>query len=709
MKKKNLLMAAIAIFGFATISMAQNVRAWGTYYTGTGQVWPNGEDRGQACITDAAGNVYMVGTTNSNSDIATVGAHQTICAGGDTIGGFSGTDAFLVKFNSSGVRQWATYYGGSEWDYGTSCAIDASGNIYMIGSTSSTSGIATAGAHETTVNDGFLVKFNSSGVRQWGTYFEGNGNACTTDASGNIYIVGLTNSTSGIATAGAHQTVMSGSGDAFLVKFNSSGVKQWGTYFGGASSGASGMEKGLSCATDALGNVYMVGQTPSTSGIATAGAHQTIYGGSSTDAFLVKFNSSGVRQWATYYGGPGVDIGYSCVTDASGNIYLAGDTQQEFLPASSGMTTIGAHQSAYGGGYSDGFLVKFDSNGLRQWGTYYGGSLLDVSFSCATDASGNVYMSGNTQSSSGIATAGAHQTTVNSAFLVKFNSSGVRQSGTYYGGIKNVCTSDASGNVYMTGYTQSNSGIATAGAHQTANGNNGYSDAFLVKFSGCLSPSITVNSGAICAGQSFTINPNGANTYTIQGGNAVVNPSINTTYTVIGTSTAGCVSQAVATSSLIVNANPTITVNSGFICAGENFTIYPNGANTYSIQGGNAVVSPTINVTYTVAGTNSAGCVSQTFATSSLTVNQCVGITNQTMGIGGVSIYPNPNNGEFTIELVSISNTYITIKNVLGQIIKTQKAEFINQINLNLFEKGVYFITVMDNNQSVYRASLIKQ
>ena len=483
MKTRNLLITAIAIFGFATITMAQNVRAWGTYYTGTGQVWPNGEDRGSSCITDAAGNVYMVGFTSSNSDIATTGAHQTVHAGGPITFGTGGYDAFLVKFNSSGVRQWATYYGGSENDKGISCALDASGNVYMIGTTSSTSGIATAGADETTVNDGFLVKFNSSGVRQWGTYFEGTGNACTTDASGNIYIVGLTNSTSGIATAGAHQTVMSGSGDAFLVKFNSSGVKQWGTYFGGSYTLASGMETGLSCATDALGNVYMTGHTPSTSGIATAGAHQTIYGGSSTDAFLVKFNSSGVIQWGTYYGGAGVDIGYSCATDASGNIYLAGDTQQQSFPAS-GISTIGAHQSTYGGGYSDGFLVKFDSNGLRQWGTYYGGNSLDVSFSCATDASGNVFMSGNTQSPNGIATSGAHQTTFDDAFLVSFNSSGVRQSGTYCGGIKNVCTTDASGNVYMTGYTQSNSGIATAGAHQTANGNNGYSDAFLVKFNG---------------------------------------------------------------------------------------------------------------------------------------------------------------------------------------------------------------------------------
>jgi hypothetical protein len=507
MKKAVFLMTAIAIFGFATISMAQNVRAWGTYYTGIGQEWPNGEERGNSCITDAAGNVYMVGTTNSNSDIATVGAHQTICAGGDTIGGFSGTDAFLVKFNSSGVRQWATYYGGSEWDYGTSCAIDASGNIYMIGSTSSTSGIATAGAHETTVNDGFLVKFNSSGVRQWGTYFEGNGNACTTDASGNVYIVGLTNSTSGIATAGAHQTVMSGSGDAFLVKFNSSGVRQWGTYFGGPFNGGSANETGISCATDASGNIYMVGKTPSTSGIATVGAHQTAGGTQFFDAFLVKFNSTGVIQWGTYYDGLGDTQPNSCATDASGNVYMAGQVFQELLP-DSGISTPGAHQTTYGGGFTDAFLVKFDPNGVRQWGTYYGGSSVEEGTSCAIDPSGNVYMAGHTGSTTGIATAGAHQTVFGGGgldgFLVCFNSSGVRQSGTYYGEcFVSDCATDASGSVYMAGITTSSSGIATAGAHQTANGNSGYNDAFLVKFSG-----ISVGINETVNEKSFTVYPN---------------------------------------------------------------------------------------------------------------------------------------------------------------------------------------------------------
>ncbi len=481
MTKRNLLMTAIALLGLATVTIAQQQLSWGTYYTGTGQVWPNGEDRGNSCITDASGNVYMVGYTSSTSDIATAGAHQSVHAGGPISFGAGSYDAYLVKFNSSGVRQWATYYGGEGNDMGMSCAIDALGNVYMIGSTSSTSGIATAGAHEVTVNDGFLVKFNSSGVRQWGTYCEGIGNACSIDVSGNIYISGTTQSAMGIATIGAHQTLISGSNDAFLVKFNSSGVKQWGTYFGGPI-----VEDGLSCATDPSGDVYLAGMTRSTSGIATAGAHDTTYGGGlfSTDAFLVKFNSSGVRQWGTYYGGAGVEKGYSCATDASGNVYLAGDSQQDGLPDTSGMTTTGAHQSAYGGGYSDAFLVKFAPNGLRQWGTYYGGSILDVGFSCATDALGNVYMSGETQSNTGIATPDAHQTTVNVAFLVSFNSSGVRQIGTYFGGTKNVCTTDASGNVYMTGYTQSNSGIATPGAHQTVNGNSGYNDAFLVKFNG---------------------------------------------------------------------------------------------------------------------------------------------------------------------------------------------------------------------------------
>ncbi|MBL7937545.1 MAG: T9SS type A sorting domain-containing protein [Bacteroidia bacterium] len=141
------------------------------------------------------------------------------------------------------------------------------------------------------------------------------------------------------------------------------------------------------------------------------------------------------------------------------------------------------------------------------------------------------------------------------------------------------------------------------------------------------SPTITVNSGAICAGKSFTITPSGASTYTIQGGSAIKTPTASTTYTVVGTSTTGCISSAFATTSITVNANPTITVNSGSICPGQSFTINPSGASTYTIQGSSAIKTPTTNTTYTVTGTDINGCISQSPATSSITLNSNPTIT----------------------------------------------------------------------------------
>ena len=760
------------------------VRIWGTYYGG------NNDDQGRFCAVDNTGNVFLTGFTaqTGGTAVATIGSHQSVFAGG------SSYDAFLAKFNSSGVRQWGTYYGGTANENGNSCAADATGNVYLTGTTqSSLSALATSGGHQSAYGggtDAFLVKFNSLGVRQWGTYYGGGGDdggySCVTDATGNVYMAGFTDlgTSTIIATSGSHQSSSGGGADAFLVKFNSAGIRQWGTYYGG--SGDEGAYP--SCAIDAIGSVYLAGYTSSSlTAIATVGSHQTAYGGGTSDAFLVKFNSLGVRQWGTYYGGSGNEGGFSsCAIDATSNVYLAGTTSS----SGSAIATLGSHQSAYAGGW-DAFLVKFNSAGVRQWGTYYGGIGEDRGYSCAVDATSNVYLAGRTSSSvSAIATLGSHQSAYGGGtydgFLVQFNGAGFRQWGTYYGGSGNeghaaapaTCAADANGNVYLAGTTSNSpSAIATLGSHQTSFG--GSSDAFLVKFSECASPTITVNSGSICSGQSYTIVPTGASTYTYLSGSAIVTPTVTASYSIIGTSSLGCFASNTAISSVTVNTNPTITVNSGAICAGQNFTINPAGAGTYTIQGGNAVVSPSISSTYTVIGTSTEGCVSQAFATSSLTVNAspilsisgntsiCAGETS-TLIVGGgntyqwstgassnsitinqspnsynytvtatgtnscissgtiqviinactgiekikamqVRIFPNPNNGEFTIELAGACDTYIIITNVLGQLIKTQKAELINQINLNEFEKGMYLINVIDNNQSIYRGSIIKE
>jgi PKD repeat protein len=390
---------------------ASGTRLWGTYYGGSDQ------DFSRACATDGAGNIYLAGKTCSLSGISS-GGFQNTFGGGSGCGDFFGGDAFLIKFNPSGVRQWGTYYGGSEDDEGFSVCTDAVGNVYMAGYTSSTNNIA-SGGHDNSfggLGDAFLVKFNTAGMRLWGTYYGGSGSdggeGAATDLSGNVYLAGRTQSNNSIASNGHQTTFGGGTEDAFLVKFNTSGIRQWGTYYGGVYGDA-----GYCVATDGLGNVYLGGSTNSTTGIATPNGHDTTLG-EIWDAFLVKFNAAGTRQWGTYYGGLNTDGGKGVATDGSNNVYLAGNTNSDNSIA------FGGHQNTFGGGENDAFLVKFNTSGIRQWGTYYGGSNSDIGHSIALSTE-YVYLAGLSNSNNNIAYGNVHQSTIGGdydAFLAKFQS-----------------------------------------------------------------------------------------------------------------------------------------------------------------------------------------------------------------------------------------------------------------------------------------------
>ncbi len=186
-------------------------------------------------------------------------------------------------------------------------------------------------------------------------------------------------------------------------------------------------------------------------------------------------------------------------------------------------------------------------------------------------------------------------------------------------------------------------------------------------------PTISVNSGAVCSGNSFTIVPSGASTYTIQGGNTVVSPSVNTSYTVTGTSAQGCIGN-VATSNVSIGITPTITVNSGAICVGNSFTLIPTGATTYTIQGGNTVVSPTATGAYTVSGSSAQGCIGNV-ATSNVTVNALPTVSasvasNSICANGGtIALIGSPTGGVFTGS--NVANNVFTPGASLGNFIQT--------------------------------------
>lgn len=377
------------------------------------------------------------------------------------------------------LLQWATYYGGSAAETGGYTTIDGSGFVYLCGSTASTTTTIASGGFQSSmagVNDAFLVKFNSSGVRQWATYYGGSdddrGTYCHVDKSNNVYLAGRTLSTSGIATTGAHQTTHGGDPDAFLVKFNASGTRQWATYYGG-----SNIEEHVTCATDTGLNIYLAGTTQSNNNIFSTGGFQSSFGGFS-DAFLVKFNASGVRQWGTFYGGTLLDEASQCAVDKNGNVYLGGTTRSTSNIASGGFQNTKNNSR-------DGFIVKFTSSGTRSWASYYGGEQDDYGNSVCVDTLLNVYLSGFTYSTNSIASGGFQNTFggSNDAYLVKFNTSGTRLWATYYGGSNGDygphCITDKSNNVYLTGHTLSTNAIAFGGIKNVFGGSI---DGYVVKF-----------------------------------------------------------------------------------------------------------------------------------------------------------------------------------------------------------------------------------
>ncbi len=314
---------------------------WSTYYGGTGD-----ESLWITLSASPGGPVYLGFPTNSTAGIASPGTHQEL------FGGFM--DAGLVQFDSSGAFQWGTYFGGTGMDVPFQLRVDEFGHLYVAGFTGSTTQIAGSSSHQGTHgggDDGFLAKFNDQGSVIWSTYYGSTGSdrftAVYPVGDSAVYLLGSTNSSTGIATAGAHQTNLAGGEDAFIVRLDTAGQRAWATYFGGPS----GDNATPSLALGAHGDLYFGGLTQSTSGIASSGAiYQTIQG--IPDAMLGRITQQGQLVWSTYLGGPGIDVIQSMDADPYGYLYLCGETT-----SGTNIADSNAHQSSFGGGYRDAMLM----------------------------------------------------------------------------------------------------------------------------------------------------------------------------------------------------------------------------------------------------------------------------------------------------------------------------------------------------------------
>ncbi len=315
---------------------------------------------------------------------------------------------------------YSSYLGGSDDDEARGIAVDAAGNILLAGVTRSVNFPVAAAVQGVKIanSDAFVTKLSADGrTLLYSTYLGGSGlegaDAIAVDAAGNAYITGGTSSAAFPVTAGAFQTRINGDNDAFVTKLDPQGRIVYSTFLGGPENTQTILiqEEGRGIAVDGTGNAYVTGITSSLTFPVTPTAFQ-LSGGSGAgprtsidnyDAFLSVLNADGAALlYSTYIAGNGIEYGDGVAIDRDGNALVTGKTISTNFP------TRNAFQPTYGGtgqitGYGtvgDAFIVKLNPFQERDasfvYGSYIGGDAVDAGFAVAVDVAGNAYVTGRT-------------------------------------------------------------------------------------------------------------------------------------------------------------------------------------------------------------------------------------------------------------------------------------------------------------------------
>lgn len=226
-------------------------------------------------------------------------------------------------------------------------------------------------------------------------------------------------------------------------------------------------------------------------------------------------------------------------------------------------------------------------------------------------------------------------------------------------------------------------------------------------------PVLTVQGNtAICAGSLSTLTASGANSYTWQSGVSVASVLVsapgNTVYTVHGSDANNCIGSTSVL--LIVNPLPNVSIatTNTQICVGEAIELRANGASNYTwsngLQASQVLISPNVSATYSVSGVGSNSCVSA--AVISISVSACTGLLNPKPPLDLLMVFPNPNNGRFTITSSVMED--MELVNMLGEKVRTIGVEeFTNQaIEVTGINSGVYFL-VLKNTSGFIRQKIV--
>ncbi|MFH0896148.1 MAG: gliding motility-associated C-terminal domain-containing protein [Bacteroidota bacterium] len=619
-------------------------------------------DRGYSIAVDASSNMYVTGTFSGTADFNPDPAITNSMTATST-----GGDIFIAKYNSSFQYQRAFHIGAasSNMSCGYDIAVDASFNIYVIGSFFGTNvNFNPLGATKPLSSNGnrdiFVAKYNSSGICQWAFNVGGAmdydyGYSIAVDA-GSVYVTGgFRGTTVNFNPLGTTKNLSSSAFvDIFVAKYTSAGgVCQWAFNVRTTID----LNAGNSIAVDANSNVYVTGYF-TTNALVPAKFDPKSNAGNlystpdKPNIFVAKYNSAGAYQWAFKVGGTSDGQGYGIAVNNTG-VYVTGyfSGTADFDPSAATYSLTPSN--------ADAFVAKYTSAGTFRWAFKIGSSDLDESFSIAVDAN-YVYVTGdfvgttgsNPDFNPGTGEVFLPITNGRDIFVAKYTLDG--KYGCAFSMVSTTTSPDYgtsiavnAENMYVTGYFSGTADFDpnanTTNLIPTVGAASNY-DIYVAKYDngcsliGCTVPGVNAGKDlAICAGSSTIIsvttkggNPPytyqwsptaGLNNSTIS--NPVAAPTTTTTYTVLVTDNARCTGTDMVT--ITVNPQPTITITGiTTICNGSSTILTASSGATYlwATSGQTTAsirVNPTTTTTYTVTGTDANKCANTN--TVSVTVN----------------------------------------------------------------------------------------
>ncbi|HWQ52639.1 MAG TPA: SBBP repeat-containing protein [Bryobacteraceae bacterium] len=378
----------------------------------------NAADVATDMALDAAGNVYLTGsTTSTNFPLGGFAYQSALLSSG-------GTEAFVLRLQPSIGGEYSltysTYFGGNGTDEGRGIDVDAAGNIYIVGTTTSTNLPLTGSARQSTLwgpQDAFVAKFNPNALADpetlvYSTLLGGNGyddgRSIAVTPEGMAYIAGSTSSSEFSWAGSPYYENYQGRVDVFLAKIDASqsgdASVPYASYFGGSE-----LDEARRIALDPDGKVVLAGVTLSRDLPVSDGAFKTSAPGGDGDGFVARFDLDAPKEsallYCSYLGGSGGDVAYDLAVDAYGSIWVTGYTLSKDFPV-----TPDALSTVYPGGVNV-FATKIDPTksgaDALVYSTYLGQINIHVGYSIAVGPDGSVAIGGVTSNPGIRATANA--------------------------------------------------------------------------------------------------------------------------------------------------------------------------------------------------------------------------------------------------------------------------------------------------------------